>query len=111
MLAVVVLVPTVGMAVLAASTAAPRWSERATSAGVSREALAMQQLIAFRGKVTTENVYSAALASAAEYALSPAQLSALYGVDFAGLLSVAGAMSTPTRSGPRTPSSRPTGSF
>ena len=61
MLAVVVLVPTAGMAVLAASTAAPRWSERATSAGVSREALAMQQLIAFRGKVTTENVYSAAL--------------------------------------------------
>ena len=89
MLAVVVLVPTAGMAVLAASTAAPRWSERSASVGVSRDALAMQRLIAFRGKVTAENVYSAALASAAEYKLSPAQLSALYSVDFAGLLNVA----------------------
>ncbi len=87
MLAVVVLVPTAGMAVLAVSAAAPRWSDRSASAGVSRAALAMQRLIAFRGDVTTENVYSAALASAADYKLSPAQLSALYGVDFAGLLS------------------------
>ena len=49
----------------------------------------MQQLIAFRGEVTTENVHSAALASAADYGLSPARLSSLYGVDFVGLLSVA----------------------
>ena len=49
----------------------------------------MQQLIAFRGEVTTENVQSAALASAADYGLSPALLSSLYGVDFVGLLSVA----------------------
>jgi diguanylate cyclase (GGDEF)-like protein len=89
MLAVVVLLPTAGMAVLATSTAAPRWSERSATAQVSRDAVAMQRLIVFRGEITTENVQSAALASAADYGLSPAQLSALYGIDFTGLLELA----------------------
>jgi diguanylate cyclase (GGDEF)-like protein len=83
LLAVVVLLPTVGMAVLATSSAATRWSQRSAAAGMSHDAVEMDHLMVLRGKVTAEYVNAASISTAADLGLSTAKLSALYHVDFA----------------------------
>lgn len=89
MLAVVVLLPTAGMAVLATSSASSLWSQKRAAADVSRDAVSMQHLIALRGEVNTEYVQAAALTTAADLGVDAARLNTLYGVDFTANLKAA----------------------
>ena len=83
LLLTVVLIPTLGMAMQATSSAATRWSQRSAAVSLRRDADAMDQLILLRGKVTAEYVNAASVATGADLGLDTAKLSAFYHFDFA----------------------------
>ncbi len=81
-LAFVVLIPTAGMTLLAASTAVARWSDHRTSAAIRGHAINLQLLMKARAAVTDETVASSALARAAELGISAARLTTALGIDY-----------------------------
>ena len=77
-----ILVPTLGMVLLASSSGVRRWSERRTAATLSAEAHRMDELMTASNAVWHESVQALALSIAGEMGAGPERLLELYGVDF-----------------------------
>jgi diguanylate cyclase (GGDEF)-like protein len=85
-LAVVVLVPTIGMGSLTALAATSRWRDRQASANELRDSVDLQNLIDARIAETSEGIQSESLAQAVADGLSTVALSKMLGIDLvAGL--------------------------
>jgi diguanylate cyclase (GGDEF)-like protein len=82
LLLVVVLIPTLAMVVLSASSARETWDRREASATVEHDARRLESLMATRALLTHEEVNSLVLLIGGELGAGPDRLSELYGIDF-----------------------------
>lgn len=86
LLALVVLIPMLGMAVLASSTVSARVSDLNATAAIRTHAVTLSNLMLARVAVTDELVPSSALAASAGARIGPSRLSHLLGINYAGML-------------------------
>jgi diguanylate cyclase (GGDEF)-like protein len=86
------LVPTIGLVVLASATASSRWSDRDESVSARSATLSVDALMKAYAAVTDEYVPSAAIVFANHLGVSVTALDHLLGIDFAGDLTRARAL-------------------
>ncbi len=86
LLAIVVLVPTVGMGSLTLSSAAAKWASRKASSNHLSDTVDLAALIDARVAVTTEGIQSESLAKARSDGLAPTTLSKILGIDLVAVL-------------------------
>ncbi len=82
LLALVLLVPLTALAALTGSSAAKSRTQHQVSARVERDATKLGELMAARVLVAHEYVPSSALAAAAAFKISPAQVKQIFGIDY-----------------------------
>ena len=106
-LLLMVLIPGVGMSVIAGAASVRSWSESSAASSISDMAARMDELMTARSTIRRESVPALALATAAEFGLEPEEVNALYGVDFVSSLATARAAVDANRLVQRDPSLRP----
>ena len=89
LLIVVVLIPTLAMAVLSIASAQGSWTRRQVSAKVEHDAQRLEALVVTRALLTHEEVNTLVLVIGGELGASPDRLAESYGIDFDHELSLA----------------------